>query len=177
MIKRVNKWLALIVISLFAQVVNAQEVQSLKFGFLSYNTLFQEMPEYQTAQQKLADLKAKYEKETQRSEAEFQRKYAEFLQGQKDFPENILLKRQYELQDLLAQSVKFKQEAQSLLEQAEKDLQADMLTRLNAAIQTVGLERGLAFVINIDGNACPFINTAMGEDVTDFVKAKLQNIP
>lgn len=174
MMKQINKWVAVVFMSLFAL---AMQAQTLKYGFLSYNDIFQAMPEYAVAQQKLAELKAKYDKEAQRSEADFQRKYAEFLQGQKDFPENILLKRQYELQDLLAQSVKFKQEAQLLLAQAEKDLQADMLVRLNEAIKTLGTERGYAFIINTDGNACPFINVAMGEDVTELLKEKLGILP
>ena len=41
-------------------------------------------------------------------------------------------------------------------------------------IRQVGTERGYAFIINIDGNACPFINTMVGEDATNFVKEKLQ---
>ena len=57
-----------------------------KLGYLSYNAVFQAMPEYAVSQRKLADLKAKYDKEAQRSEAEFQRKFVEFLQGQKERP-------------------------------------------------------------------------------------------
>ena len=132
------------------------------------------MPEYEVSRQKLADLKSKYDKEALRSEEEFQRKFAEFLQGQKEFPENILLKRQHELQDLLTKSIRFKEESQKLLVQAEKDLQADMLYLLNEAIRAVGVERGYAYIINTDGNTCPFINPAVADDVTNYVKEKLQ---
>ena len=150
-----------------------QESQA-KFGYLSYNAIFQSMPEYKASQQKLADLKGKYDKEAKRGEEEFRRKFIEFLQGQKDFPENILLKRQYELQDLLAKSIRFKEESQKLLTQAEKDLQADMLYLLNEAIHAVGVENGYAYIINTDGNTCPFINPAVADDVTNLVKEKLQ---
>lgn len=172
--KGLKKMVGALLLLLLATAVRAQETQSIKFGFLSYNEIFQTMPEFADAQKKMAELKAKYDQEAQRSETEFQRKYAEFLQGQKDFPENILLKRQYELQDLMTQSIKFKEEAQMLLVQAEKDLQAELLLRLNEVIRQVGAERGYAFIINIDGNACPFINTMVGEDATNFVKEKLQ---
>lgn len=144
-----------------------------KFGYLSYNAVFRAMPEYEASRQKLADLKSKYDKEALRGEEEFQRKFAEFLQGQKDFPENILLKRQHELQDLLAKNIHFKEEARELLAQAEKDLQADMLHLLDEAIRAVGTERGYAFVINTDGNACPFVNPEAGDDVTGYVREKL----
>ena len=154
-------------------LAGAQNVQP-KFGYLSYNAVFQAMPEYAAAQQKLTELKAKYDAEARRGEEEFQRKFVEFLQGQKDFPENILQKRQFELQDLLDKSIRFKDEAQKLLSQAEQELQADMLYLLNEAIRAVGVERGYAFIINTDGNACPFINPVSGDDVTNYVKEKLQ---
>lgn len=152
----------------------AQEVVSAKFGYLSYNHLYCLMPEYSVAQRNMAELKEKYDKEAQRSEVEFQQKFAEFLQGQKDFPANILQKRQKELQDLMEKSISFKQEVQKFLADAEKELQAEVGKRLNEAIQAVGTERGLSFILNTDGNACPFINVAAGEDVTEWVKQKLQ---
>ena len=80
---------------LVAAGASAQTVQpvaqtaSVRFGYLSYNAIFQAMPDYKVAQQKLADLKAKYDQEARRGEEEFQRLFAEFLQGRKDFPENI----------------------------------------------------------------------------------------
>lgn len=145
-----------------------------KFGYLSYSELYRQMPEYEVAQRNMADLKVKYDQEAQRSETEFQQKFAEFLQGQKDFPANILQKRQKELQDLMEKSISFKQEVQKLLDEAEKELQAEVGKRLNEAIRAVGTERGLSFILNTDGNACPFVNPAEGEDVTEWVKQKLQ---
>ena len=56
----------------------------------------------------------------------------------------------------------------------EKDLQADMLYLLNEAIRAVGVERGYAYIINTDGNTCPFINPTVADDVTNYVKEKLQ---
>lgn len=162
-----------IVICLTSLTCPAQTVPA-KFGYLSYNTIFQEMPEYAVAQKKLSELKAKYDKEATRSENEFERKFAEFLQGQKDFPDNILKKRQNELQELLEDNVRFKEEAQNLLKKAEKDLQADMLYILNEAIRAVGIEKGYSFILNTDGNVCPFINTSSGEDVSNYVREKLK---
>ncbi len=154
--------------------VMAQEAVPAKYGYLSYSSLYSMMPEYAAAQRNMADLKEKYDKEAQRSEAEFQQKFAEFLQGQKDFPANILQKRQKELQDLMEKSIGFKQDVQRLLAEAEKELQAEVGKRLDAAIREVGLEKGYSFILNTDGNAYPFINPAEGEDATEWVKQKLQ---
>ena len=63
---------------------------SARFGYLSYSSVIRLMPEYVSAQKKLARLQEKYEAELQRSDKEFNRKYVEFLEGQQDFPENIL---------------------------------------------------------------------------------------
>ena len=167
MMRKMNKLVLCLSFLLLPFAVKAQTTQG-KFGYLSYNAIFQAMPEYEVYRQNLADLKFKYDKEAQRSEEEFQRKFAEFLQGQKEFPENILL------QDLLTKSIRFKEESQKLLVQAEKDLQADMLYLLNEAIRAVGVERGYAYIINTDGNTCPFINPAVADDVTNYVKEKLQ---
>ena len=167
MMRKMNKLVLCLSFLLLPFAVKAQATQG-KFGYLSYNAIFQAMPEYEVSRQKLAGLKSKYDKEAQRSEEEFQRKFAEFLQGQKEFPENILLKRQHELQDLLTKRIRFKEESQKLL------VQADMLYLLNEAIRAVGVERGYAYIINTDGNTCPFINPAMADDVTNYVKEKLQ---
>ena len=58
----------------------------IQFGYISYEQVLKEMPEYAKATQDIAALKAKYEVEAQKSEEEFQRKFVDFLQGQKDFP-------------------------------------------------------------------------------------------
>ena len=66
----------------------------MQFGYMSYKTVMAEMPEYAQAKQSMAELKAKYDAEATRGEEEFQKKFVDFLQGQKDFPQTIMQKRQ-----------------------------------------------------------------------------------
>ena len=89
--------LASIIIALCALLsVNAQESTSaFRFGFLSYETALQSMPDYAKAQQKIEDMKAQYQAETKRVKDEFNHKYEEFLDGEvryaslrRTFPEN-----------------------------------------------------------------------------------------
>lgn len=145
----------------------------LRFGYVRYTEICLQMPQYADAQQYLKNLQAKYEQEAQRSETEFQRKFSEFLQGQKDFPANILQKRQAELQDVMERGISFRKEAEQLLRKAEQEMMQDVYNQLNAAIAAVGTEMGYAFVLNVDDNAAPFINPSMGDDVTDYVRYKL----
>ena len=145
-----------------------------RFGYLSYEAALTAMPEYESAQQQLNILREAYEKELQRAEEEFNRKYEDFLEGQKDYPRTILLKRQSELQDMMQRNLKFKQQGKLDLAEAERKTLAPLRTRLNETIATVARQRHLALVINTDSNACPFIEPAMGVDLNTEIKEKLQ---
>ena len=154
---------------LFCLVSSAQ----IQFGYISYEQVLKEMPEYAKAKQDLAALKAKYEAEAQKGEEEFQRKFVDFLQGQKDFPQTIMQKRQAELQALMDNGVAFRMKSQELIAQAEKDLMQEVQKRLNRALLEVGVELGYGFILNTDGNNCPYINPVVGVDVTNIVRKKL----
>ena len=140
-----------------------------KFATVDYDAVLKQMPEYAQAQQSLMGLKAKYDKEATRGEEEFQKKFSEFLQGQKEFPENILVKRQAELQTLMEAGIKFRQEAQQLLTKAEQETMATVKAKLNDAINAVGMEGGYAFVLSTSKDACPFVNPMVGNNVTKQV--------
>ncbi|MBR4698392.1 MAG: OmpH family outer membrane protein [Prevotella sp.] len=142
---------------------------SLAYGYFSYNDVLQAMPDYVAAQRNIAALKTQYESEMKRSEDEFNKKYVEFLDGQREFAPSILKKRQAELQDMMAKNVAFKEESVRLLEKAEKDLMQPVRNKLNTAIQHVGKELKLAFVLNTDNNALPYVDASMGRDITNEV--------
>jgi outer membrane protein len=144
-----------------------------KFGYVSYEALYKSMPEYQEAQNTLENLRKKYDSEAERSETDFNKKFTEFLQGQKEFPEIILQKRQKELVELMERGIQFRNDMKELLKNAEKELMEEVTQKLNAAIRKVGTEKGYSYIINTDNNACPFINPEQGEDATEAVKAEL----
>ncbi len=171
-----KKLILMMVIVLMGLVAQAQSnVASVKFGYLSYESVMQTMPEYAAMQQNIAELRKSYEAEMQRVEDDFNRKYEEFLDGQATYPKTILQKRQSELQDMLDRNIAFKRESQQLLDNAEADMLDGLRSALNAALVAIGMERGYAFILNTDQNAVPFINPALGEDITEDVKAALRN--
>ncbi len=149
----------------------------IRIGYLSYSHVMQQMPEYAQAQEKLKTLKMQYDQEAKRGEEEFQRKFSDFLQGQKEFPHNIMLKRQAELQSLMDSGVKFRQEAEQLLSNAEVDMMAEVKAKLDVAIEAVGISGGYACVLNTDGNQCPFLNPALSTDITVTVLQNLGVLP
>lgn len=140
--------------------------ETIRFGYLSYNDVLHAMPGYEQAERQVGELRAAYQKELTRSEEQFSKAYAEYVEGQHSFPENILLKRQKELQQLMDQAQQFKQEARQLLEENEKAVMQPLQERLDKAIHEVGMKHNLAFVVNTDNRAYPFINAGIGTDVT-----------
>ena len=154
--------------------VSAQENNTMKFGFLSYEAALQSMPDYTLTQKKLADLKAQYQSESKRVEDEFNRKYEEFLEGQREFPKTILQKRQSELQELMDKNIAFKQQGLAELARAEQEAMAPLRIKLIEALGKIGRERGYAFIVDTDQKALPFINPAMGEDINQTVQDALK---
>ena len=164
----------LVIFACIALTAQAQDnTQVLRFGYLSYEAALKAMPENAAVLMKMDSLRSAFQEELQRVENEFNRKYEDFLEGQKDFPRTILLKRQTELQEMLQKNIQFKQQLIDELKQTETLLMAPLRTRLNAAIATVAREQHLALVINTDANACPFIEPTMGVDVTEAVEQLL----
>ena len=162
-------------LSLVGLVGYAQDATGLKFGFLSYQAVLQSMTDYTQVQVDMAQLREKYQAEQKRVEDDFNKKYEEFLDGQASYPKTILQKRQSELQEMLNKNIAFKRESQQLLEKAEAEALAPLKARLAEALANVGTARGLAFILNTDANSAPWINLSLVEDVTEAVKAILNN--
>ena len=147
---------------------------TMKFGFLSYDSVRQSMKEYAEMQQQVAAMRSAYEAEMKRVEDDFNKKYEEFLDGQKNFPKTILQKRQSELQEMLDKNIAFKNESLRILNEQESQLMESINLMVKICVQQVGQRHGYAFILNTDADALPWLNPEMGEDVTEEVKALLR---
>jgi outer membrane protein len=154
--------------------LHAQENATFRFGYLSYEAALKSMPDYTIVQQKLDELRQQFQDETLRVEDEFNRKYEEFLEGQREFPQSILQKRQMELQELMEKNLAFKENSRKELEKAEQELMAPLKIRLIEVLGKIGREREYAFIIDTDVKALPFINPAMGHDLNQQVQDALK---
>lgn len=157
-------------LSSFVPTASAQA----KYGYLHFDSLLVAMPEYTQAVDGLMGLKAQYEAEAEYNEMAFKRLFAEFLQGQKDFPQNIMLKRQRDLQDAMEKGLAYRHEADSLLLEAEREVMRPVREKLSEAIILVGRERGYDFIVDLDSTAFPFLNDDKAEDATPYVREKLK---
>ena len=165
---------ALVSLSVYAQdsarVVNTKVI---RFAYLSYDEALKAVPGYELARQSLDNLRAKYEAEQKRAEDEFNLKYEEFLEGQRDFPETILRKRQTELKEMMERNIAFKKDIREQLAIAEAKLFDPLKELLTSALTKIAIENGYAFILNTDQNAVPFIHPALGVDINQQVKQTL----
>lgn len=161
----------LFIMALVLPVIAGAQV---RFAYFSYSEVFGSMPGRAIVQENMKKLSAQYDAETKRAEEEFNVKYEEFLEGQRDFAPAILNKRQAELQEIMEKNVAFKEEARRLLKQAEDDMNMPLKARLNDALKRIGMERGYAFILNTDNDACPYIDPAQGTDITAELKELLK---
>lgn len=145
-----------------------------KLACLSYDSVLHAMPDYASAQQQLDQLRQQYDAEAKRVEADFNAKYEDFLEGQRDFPPTILQKRQTELQELMEKNILFRDESRRLLKAAERDVMQPLHDKLAAALRRLARERGYALVLNTDGGACPYADPAQCDNITAEVTAALQ---
>lgn len=164
-----KKLFLLIVLGVLSLTANAQT----RFGYFSFDNVLKSMPDYVMAQRSIDDLRQKYDAEMKRAEDEFNSKYEEFLDVQKDLVPAIQRKRQAELQEMMQKNINFKNESQRLLKQAEADAFAPVKNKLYNALTKVGQAQGYAFILNTDGDACPYVNPEMGEDATELIKEAL----
>ena len=163
----------LLLLALLAPLA-AQAQSTVRAGSLRYDSLLHALPQYALVEKQMAELRAKYESETRYNELSFQRQFSEFLQGQKNFPENILLKRQRDLQEQMERSIAFRHQADSLLRCAEDELLKPLRQQLAAALRAVGLERGYEYIFDLDTGVFPFIHPSVAEDATPYVTEKLR---
>lgn len=154
--------------------LHAQNSAAVRFGYFSYDTALKAMPDYAIAQHNLDNLRAQYDGEMKRVEDEFNAKYETFLDTQRDLAPSIRQKRQAELQELMDKNMAFKDKAKQLIAQAEHDTMQPLRQKLATAILAVGKDRHLAFILNTDSGAVPFINPLLGEDVTAAIAAALK---
>jgi outer membrane protein len=151
-----------------------KENTGMKFAFLSLDSVMHSMEEYAQLQRDMAAMRQQYEAEMKRVEDDFNKKYEEFLDGQKNFPKTILQKRQSELQEMMDKNIAFKKESLQLLNDTEKT-QTDVIRMMvEMAVKTLGMQRGYAFILNTDADATPWLNPALGDDITEDVKALLK---
>jgi outer membrane protein len=151
--------------------------QTLTFGYFRYNKVMEKMPEYGQICKDYEQLKKRCDSEIARNEEELTRSYVAYLDGQNEFPEPILRKRQKELQELVDKSILFREELRTWLTQAHDSLFAPMRAKIDDAVSRVCLHNNLAYIIDLDEAGYKFINPTCGFDITNALLGTLGVTP
>lgn len=154
-------------LSLFAQTTAP------KFGYIDVNAIMVLMPEFTKAQTELQALGKQYEDEYVGLRTEFEKKSLEFEQLQDSLPENLLKRRQEDLQNLYLRMQNYERETYQYMQQQQQVKLGEVAKILNDAIQAVGTDGGYVCIYDISNGTMPFVNTAICEDLSNKVKAKL----
>lgn len=161
------------ILILLAFVAASAMAQS-KFGYVSYKELVRALPEYNIVMGHLDELQAKYEAEVERSDREFNQKYADFIEEQSLFPDNIRMKRHKELQELMEKSIAFKDEVHSVMREARKEMMAPLYEKVNEAVLKICVDEDYDYVLDTDLGSYIAINPKNGYDITAKVKEELK---
>ena len=144
-----------------------------KFGYVNSAEIIQVMPEYSKALKDLQALEKMYTDEFNSMRTELEKKGTEFEKMQQDsVPENILKRRYEELMQMQQRLQEYGQEVQANLANAETEKMVEIQKALKNALDKVGKEGGYVCIFDVAGGI-PFINTALCDDVTQKVRAKL----
>ena len=164
MLKKIALVLLLVApMSMFAQ----------KFAHFKSMDTIPVMPEYAKAQTDIQAIQKQYEDEIKRASDEFNKKYAEYQQEQKNLPQNIQERRQKELQELSEKGMQFQQDAQQQLQKSYADMMEPIYKKLEDAVKAIGANGGYMYVFDLNRTDIPYINESMSKDVTNDIKTKL----
>lgn len=159
----------LVLLTFISMTVVAQS----KFGYVSYMEIVKALPEYSIVEAHLDELQAKYEAEIERADREFNQKYADFIEEQSQFPDNIRMKRHKELQELMEKSMQFKDEVNLAMREARAEMLKPLYEKVDEAVMKVCIDGGYDYILDIDNRIYIAINPQNGSDVTEQLKLEL----
>lgn len=158
--------LAMTILSM-AFLLNAQ-----KFGHVTSELLLQDMPEYDSAQVKMQNLRAQYELEMEQIQVEINKKIEAFNQNEATMSDLIKEAKASEIQEMQMRLQNFSQTANQDLQQQGMVFMQPVMEKARNAIDEVAKEKGLIYVFDLSqGN--PVYTSPESLDLLPLVKAKL----
>jgi outer membrane protein len=155
-----------------AIVGTAITLHAQKFGHVSSEQLLIAMPEYDSAQTKVEELRQHYMLEIERIQVEINKKIEEFTANEATMSNLIKEAKASEVQELQARLQNYSQTAQQDLQQQSGMVIQPVMDKARKAIDAVAKENGLIYVFDMSqGN--PIYASEESLDMLPLVKAKL----
>jgi len=150
-----------------ALAVNAQ-----KFGHIESERLLAVMPEYDSAQAKIQELREQYDLEIERIQVEINKKIEEYNKSEATMSNLIKEAKASEIQEMQMRLQNFAQTAQQDLQQQSMMFIQPVMDKARNAINDVAKEKGLVYVFDLSqGN--PVYTSPESLDLLPLVKTKL----
>lgn len=154
-------------LALFAGGISAQ---TLKFGHIDFQQVFQAMPEEAEADNSLTKLSTDLQTELNKMQADLTAKSKEYLALQGTLTDAVRAAKEDELNSMNQRVRNFPQQAQENLSKEEARLKQPIIEKLNKAIADVAKEKGLLYVSDVN----TFLyRSEQSIDILAPVKAKL----
>ena len=153
-------------------ITAALNAQNLKFGHISSDMLLTAMPEYDSAQAQVQDLRQQYDLEIERIQVEINKKIEEFNQTEATMSDLIKEAKASEIQEMQVRLQNFAQTAQQDLQQKSMTFIQPVMDKARGAIEEVSKELELLYVFDMSqGN--PIYASDKSIDLLPLVKTKL----
>jgi outer membrane protein len=142
-----------------------------KIAYVNYLEIFPSMPEYELMLDSLEAEKANFLEEIKADQEEFNKKYEEFVEKQTTLTDNLKEKRMAELQDMRARAENFQVQAQTKLDELQRNLFGAITEKIDAALKEVSEQNNFSYVIDAASlryfspksiNATPLVRTKLG---------------
>ena len=154
---------------LLASATQAQN--TLKIGYIDFNSLIAAMPGVDSVKIKLQKYQQTLTDQLDAMRSEFENKYLEFQQGSSGMSDLIKQTKEKELQDLQGRIDAFQQKAQTDLQAKQQELLAPIVEKAKTAIKEVAKENKYTYIFNAIEDIMLYSETT--DDVAPLVKKKL----
>ena len=151
---------------------SAKAQQSHKLGYIDFQELMQQMPEYKKANSDMEIFGKQLEDELKKMSAELERKGEEYQKQEPKMADAIKEMKQKELRDMQARIQEFQQSAQQNVRKREEELLKPIIEKAKKAISDVAKENSYYYVFDSSPGS-PLLFKTESEDLMGLVKKKL----
>lgn len=161
---------------IYLSFVNPSMAQSVeKIGWINSVELLESIPDKVKATKAINELNQKYKDELALMQADYNRKYSDFISWQNTMAESIKLRRMQELYELEKNMNEFMRIAQEDITSQEEQLIKPLKEKLSRAVELVGQEQGFTCIYDKSNPSIMYL-TPMAIDANTLVKKKILEI-
>jgi outer membrane protein len=160
---------ALVALSML-MVGNFAKAQS-KVGYINFQALLTQMPEYKTIKSQLDIYSKQFTDELTTMQNELQSKGKEYQAQSATMTDAVRTAKQTELQDLQNRLQAYNTTAQQKFDEKTNELSKPMVDKARAAVSDVAKEKGYNYVL--DSGSTQLLVSPDGDDLLPAVKVKL----